>query len=84
MKQCTYCGKENPDEVLVCATDQQPLRQAVSTSPTSSPLPVKSRKKSDFVSLESMLIWAIVIVVIWIIVAFFMVLFEAGRMHDSL
>jgi uncharacterized membrane protein YvbJ len=80
MKRCTYCGKEYPDEVLVCATDQQPLRQIVFEPP----LPVKSHRKSDFISLESILIWAIVIVAILFILGFFMVLFETGRMHDSL
>jgi hypothetical protein len=26
MKKCTYCGKEYPDETLVCEIDQSPLR----------------------------------------------------------
>jgi hypothetical protein len=25
MKKCTYCGREYPDEVTLCAIDQQPL-----------------------------------------------------------
>lgn len=25
MKKCKYCGKEYPDDVIVCAVDQQPL-----------------------------------------------------------
>ena len=29
MKQCTYCGKEYPDEATVCAIDERPLRKAV-------------------------------------------------------
>jgi hypothetical protein len=27
MKKCTYCGKEYPDKVEVCAVDQQPLKE---------------------------------------------------------
>ena len=27
MKQCTYCGKQYPDEVEVCAADAQPLKR---------------------------------------------------------
>ena len=26
MKRCTYCGKEYPDDAVVCATDGQPLQ----------------------------------------------------------
>ena len=26
MKKCTYCGKEYPEEALVCAIDQEPLQ----------------------------------------------------------
>ena len=25
MKKCTYCGKENPDDAVVCSVDGQPL-----------------------------------------------------------
>jgi hypothetical protein len=29
MKQCTYCGKDYPDEASICAIDEQPLREIV-------------------------------------------------------
>jgi hypothetical protein len=28
MRTCSYCGKQYPDDVLVCAVDQQPLAEA--------------------------------------------------------
>ena len=80
MKQCSYCGKEYPDDASVCSTDAEPLREVVPKSPIKPKLP----KKSDFISLETMLIWAIVIVAVLFILAFFMILLEAGHMHDSM
>jgi hypothetical protein len=41
MKQCTYCGKEYPDEAEVCAIDQNPLP---SDTPDAS-APLKSRDR---------------------------------------
>jgi len=35
MKKCSYCGKEYPDDALVCATDGQPLQPV--TPPTPAP-----------------------------------------------
>ncbi|HEY3932373.1 MAG TPA: hypothetical protein VGM58_08385 [Verrucomicrobiae bacterium] len=81
MKRCAQCGKEYPDEVLVCAIDQQPLQQVVSSPPAQAPLPAKSHKKSDFISLETMLIWAIVAVVILFIVGYIL-LFGFGLERD--
>jgi hypothetical protein len=82
MKRCTYCGKEYPDEVSVCATDQQPLQQVISPLPVHAALPVKDRKNSDFTSLESMLIWAIIGVVIFYIAAYILLVgFGLGRDH---
>jgi len=37
MKACIYCGKEHPDEALVCSIDGQPLRSASQTTPTPQP-----------------------------------------------
>jgi uncharacterized membrane protein YvbJ len=85
MKQCTQCGKEYPDEVLACAVDQQPLQQVVATSPSQAPLQSKSNGKSDFISLETMLVWAIIAVFIFLIVSFivvyFLVSFGLARDH---
>lgn len=44
MKQCTYCGKEYSDDVLVCAIDGQSLRDIVSTLPASSPPTVDEKQ----------------------------------------
>jgi len=29
MKSCTYCGREHPDEAVVCSIDGQPLKSAI-------------------------------------------------------
>src|SRR5271170_5494163 len=45
MKQCTYCGKEYPDEASVCAIDAQPLRDVVPPLPAPSPSPVSEKQQ---------------------------------------
>jgi hypothetical protein len=50
MKNCTYCGKEYPDEALACATDGEPLRDMTPKPPVSPPppspaLPVNDRQQ---------------------------------------
>jgi hypothetical protein len=40
MKQCTYCGKEYPDEASVCAIDQEPLRVVMPPPPVAPASPV--------------------------------------------
>jgi hypothetical protein len=39
MKQCTYCGKEYPDEASVCAIDGEPLRDVTPQLPIPPALP---------------------------------------------
>jgi hypothetical protein len=31
MKRCTYCGKEHPEEALICAIDHEPLLSDIPT-----------------------------------------------------
>jgi hypothetical protein len=45
MKQCTYCGKEYPDEASICAIDAQPLRDVVPPLPASPPSPVSEKQQ---------------------------------------
>jgi hypothetical protein len=40
MKQCTYCGKEYPDEASVCAIDEEPLRVVMPPPPVAPASPV--------------------------------------------
>ena len=37
MKSCTYCGKQYPDEALVCAVDGQPLKHVLGLQATQQP-----------------------------------------------
>jgi hypothetical protein len=37
MKKCTYCGKEYPEDAVVCAIDQEPL-QSDSPAPAADPV----------------------------------------------
>lgn len=42
MKQCTYCGREYPDDATLCSIDQQPLKEVIPpllTRPAPAPLP---------------------------------------------
>lgn len=41
MKECTYCGKEYPDEAMVCQIDAQPLRSKI---PKKTPAPTSERR----------------------------------------
>ncbi len=79
MKRCVQCGKEYPDDILICAVDQQPLQQIASS------LPIQNHKKSDFISLETMLVWAIagiaIFIVIVIVVSYILVNFGLARDH---
>jgi len=87
MKQCTLCGNEYPDDASVCAIDQQPLQVVVSSSDIPSPLPAEIRKKSDFISLETFLVWAIAIIAVAVVlfIIVFVIIFHFSRpMHDSL
>jgi hypothetical protein len=40
MKECTYCGKEYPDEASVCAIDGQPIRDVMPPPPVAPASPV--------------------------------------------
>jgi hypothetical protein len=45
MKQCTYCGKEYPDEAVACGIDNQPLRQVASAPPPPAPLLIDEKQR---------------------------------------
>ena len=40
MKQCTYCGKEYPEEASACAIDGEPLQEVMRPIPVPPALPV--------------------------------------------
>lgn len=44
MKKCTYCGKEYPEEAVVCTIDQEPLE---SDSPAPEPTPASDPEPVD-------------------------------------
>ena len=54
MKRCAYCGQKYPDEVTVCAIDQEPLQG--NDSPTSQrPSSADGSQKSDLIALAQRL-----------------------------
>ncbi len=84
MKRSSHCGKEYPDEVLVCVIDQQLLKEAEPSLPANAPLLVESREKSEVISFESVLIKAIVIIIIicFLFSLLIYLLFRLGVMRD--
>jgi uncharacterized membrane protein YvbJ len=81
MKRCPHCGRDYPNETLVCSQDKQPLQEVVASTSSSK----KTVKKSDFISLETMLVWAIVAVAIFIVIgliaSYVLVNFGLARDH---
>jgi len=45
MKKCTYCGKQYPDEALVCGIDQNPLESIVPPPLTPPPSTTDERQR---------------------------------------
>jgi hypothetical protein len=43
MKKCPYCGKEYPDDTMVCPTDRQPLASDAAPSPPAKRFPIDMR-----------------------------------------
>jgi len=48
MKKCTWCGKEYPEDAVVCAIDQQPLESDAPAPAAPSP-----ESESDVLSVDS-------------------------------
>ena len=71
MKQCTWCGREHPDEATVCSLDQQPLELVASPS---APPGSSSLQSSTGLSQQ-----VIVPAVVWLIINFLLAaLFSLG------